>query len=343
MEIEISNKIKSLKKILEKAKNIVIFGHVNPDGDAMGSTLGLFNYLKNSSKNPQVVIPNEFPDFLKWMPGASEVNIFEQNDEKVKGIIEHADLLIICDFNDLKRLSKLNKFVETQNVSKVMIDHHPQPTDFADICFSDVSVSSASELVFEVLQQLSGNKFIDTNVADCLLTGIITDTGVFNHNSETPRTYEIMAELIRLGGNKQKVIDNVYNTNTLNRLRLLGNNLLNGMSYYPQFASAFIVLSKADQQKFDYQFGDTEGHVNIPLSIKDVNFSALFIEKDEYIKISFRSKDPFDVNLFARKYYHGGGHKNAAGGKSYKPLNKTIDEFVHLLEKHKEELLNGLS
>ncbi len=341
MDIEIKDKAAAFKQLINQNTNFVVFGHVNPDGDAIGSTLALYHYLKNQGKKPKVITPNDFPDFLKWMPDADEIIKFSENETEAEKHIKNTDVLIFCDFNDTKRLSKLEKLVQESTLPKVMIDHHPQPTGFADIEFSDTSVSSTAELMFEVLLELSGKKHMNNNFADCLLTGIITDTGVFHHNSEQPRTYEIIAELIRLGGNKQKVINKVYNTNTYDKLRLLGNNLLNGMHYYPEFASAFIVLTKDDQQKFNYQVGDTEGHVNIPLSIKEVNFSALFIEKDEYIKISFRSNDKFDVNAFARKYYHGGGHKNAAGGKSYKPLNKTIENFVSLLEKHKDELLNG--
>ncbi len=340
MNIEIKDKARKFKEIIENNRQFVIFGHVNPDGDAIGSTLALYHYLKNHGKKPKVITPNDFPDFLKWMPDAGEIITFQEKENEAKILIEKAEVLIFCDFNDVKRLSKLQDTIQKSNQPKIMIDHHPQPTGFADIEFSDISVSSTAELLYEVLYEISGNEYMNTNFANCILTGIITDTGIFHHNSEQPRTYEIIAELISLGGNKQKVINEIYNTNTYSKLRLLGNNLLNGMQYYPQFASAFIVLTKDDQQKFNYQVGDTEGHVNIPLSIKEVNFSALFIEKDEYIKISFRSNDKFDVNTFARKYYHGGGHKNAAGGKSYKPLNKTIENFVSLLEKYKDELLN---
>jgi len=341
MKIEIKDKAQQFKKIIENKHQFVIFGHVNPDGDAIGSTLALHHYLKNQGKNAKVITPNDFPDFLKWLPAAKEIIIFQEKEKDASRLIDEAEVLIFCDFNDIKRLSKLQDILQKRKQPKIMIDHHPQPAGFADIEFSDTSVSSTAELMYEVLYEISGTNYMNTNFADCILAGIITDTGIFHHNSEQPRTYEIMADLIRLGGNKQKVINEIYNTNTYSKLQLLGNNLLNGMRYYPQFASAFIVLSKEDQQKFNYQVGDTEGHVNIPLSIKGVNLSALFIEKDEHIKISLRSKDKFDVNEFARKYYHGGGHRNAAGGKSYKSLNKTLEEFVILLEEYKETLLNG--
>ena len=341
MNIEIKDKAIAFEQLINQNTNFVVFGHVNPDGDAIGSTLALYHYLKNRQKHVWVITPNDFPDFLKWMPGADEIIKFSENEMETEKQIKNADVLIFCDFNDLKRLSKLEELVKESTLPKVMIDHHPQPTGFAQIEFSDTTVSSTAELMFEVLFELSGKKYMNNDLADCLLTGIITDTGIFHHNSEQPRTYEIIAELIRLGGNKQKVINEVYNTNTYDKLKLLGNNLLNGMHYYPEFASAFIVLSKQDQQKFNYQNGDTEGHVNIPLSINGVNFSALFIEKDDYIKISFRSKTNFNVNEFARKYYHGGGHVNAAGGKSFKKLNKTLEEFVSLLKKHKTEIINS--
>lgn len=339
MNIEIKSKAKEFNQLIDKSDSFIIFGHVNPDGDAIGSTLAIYHYLKNRKKKPTVITPNDFPDFLKWLPDADKIVRHENHENESKNLIKTADVLIFCDFNDIKRLSKLQEEIKQSNLPKVMIDHHPQPTGFANIEFSDTSVSSTAELMFEVLSEISVKEYMDTDFANCILTGIITDTGIFNHNSEQPRTYEIMASLIRLGGEKQKVINEVYNNNSYNKLQLLGNNLLNGMHYYPQYASAFIVLSIENQKKFDYKNGDSEGHVNIPLSIKGINFSALFIEKEEYVKISLRSKDRFDVNKFARKYYHGGGHKNAAGGKSYKSLNKTIEEFVQLIEKHHQEII----
>jgi phosphoesterase RecJ-like protein len=340
MQIDIKEKAKILKERIARSENIVIFGHVNPDGDAIGSSLGLYHYLKNKGKKTTVVMPNDFPGFLKWIPGANEIVDFEKQKAVVTELLIAADIIFYCDFNDLKRIRALSDIKAEIRAYKVMIDHHPQPTGFADIEFSDTSVSSASELVYEVILEMGDSGLIDSDAANSILTGIITDTGLFHHNSENPRVFEVVAGLIRAGGDKEKVINEVYNTFTNNRLRLLGSSLYNGMQVFTEYGSAYIVITLEDQKKFDYQIGDSEGHVNWPLSIDEVNFSALFIEKDDYVKASFRSKGSFDVNVFAREHYNGGGHKKAAGGKSYKPLNKTIEEFVSLIKKYKKEIKN---
>lgn len=338
MEIDIKEKAVILKKIISSSNNIVIFGHVNPDGDAIGSSLGLYHYLKNKGKNPVVIMPNDFPEFLKWIPAANQIINFEKQTDEASRIIKNADLIFYCDFNDLKRISKLSEIKKDIKAYKIMIDHHPQPTGFADMEIFDISVSSTSELVYEVILEMGDTQCINSDCADCILTGIITDTGLFHHNSEKSRTFEVVAKLIKAGGNKERVIDLVYNTFTYDRLKLLGNSLYNGLQFFPEFSSAFIVLTKEDQEKFNYQNGDSEGHVNWPLSINNVYFSALFTEKEDYVKVSFRSNNSFDVNLFARKHYNGGGHRNASGGKSYKSLNKTLEEFVSLLKKYQKEI-----
>jgi len=342
MEIDIKEKAIALNKIIAKSENIIIIGHVNPDGDAIGSSLGLYHYLKIKGKKPVVVMPNDFAAFLKWMPAAEQVIDFEQQKESTTKIIKAADLIFCCDFNDLKRISGLTETVNDSSAFKVMIDHHPQPTGFADIEISDTSVSSASELVYEVIVEMGETKHLNKDFANSILTGIITDTGLFHHNSEKPRTFEVVAELIKMGGSKDLIIDKVYNTYTYKRLKLLGNSLYNKMQFFPEYSAAFIVLTKEDQKKYDYQIGDSEGLVNWPLSIGEVNFSAMFTEKDDSVKASFRSDNNFDVNKFARDYYKGGGHKNAAGGKSYKSVNKTIEEFVLLLKKHQKEIKSGV-
>lgn len=342
MQIDIKEKAQILKKRIEQSENIVIFGHVNPDGDAIGSSLGLYHYLKKLGKTPKVVIPNDFPAFLKWIPGANEIFDFEKQKKTVTNLLAKTDMVFYCDFNDLKRIQALADIKTKTKAFKVMIDHHPQPTGFADIEFSDTSVSSTSELVYEIILEMGDENLINSNVSDSILTGIITDTGLFHHNSENPRIFEVVAGLIKAGGDKEKIINEVYNTFTNNRLRLLGNSLYNRMQVFSEYGAAYVVITQEDQKTFDYQIGDSEGHVNWPLSINEVQFSALFIEKDDYVKASFRSKGKFDVNLFAREHYHGGGHKKAAGGKSYKPLNKTIDEFVSLLKRHQKEIKNEL-
>ena len=338
MEIEIKDKALALKKIINKSEQILIFGHVNPDGDAIGSSLGLYHYLKNIGKSVKVIMPNDFPEFLKWLSSANEIIKFENQTDEASELIENADLIFYCDFNDLKRIAKLAEKEKDTKAYKVMIDHHPQSSGFANIEFSDTSVSSTSELVYEIISELGDAENLNISSANSILTGIITDTGLFHHNSEKPRTFEVVANLMKLGANKEKVIDQVYNTFTYNKLKLLGNSLFNGMQVLPEYGAAYIVLTKEVQEEYNYQNGDSEGHVNWPLSINNINLSVLFTEKDDFVKLSFRSKDNFDVNLFARKYFHGGGHKKAAGGKSYKSLNKTIEKFVSLLKEHQNEI-----
>jgi len=330
---------KAVGKELIKDRQVVIFSHVNPDGDAIGSTLGLYHYLKNKVAKVTVIVPNDFPDFLKWMPENEKILQFDTQTSQSSEIILNADLIFYCDFNDPKRVEKISDVVKNAKGIKIMIDHHPDPVDFVDYMISDISVSSTSELMYEFISTMEGSNLNGKEIADCLLTGIITDTGMFNHNSENRRTFDIVAELLSLGADKKFIIQKIYNEYPLNRMLLLGNALYNRLKFYPQFSTAFIFLSKIDLEKHKHQMGDTEGFVNIALSIAGAKFSALFLEKDDHVKISFRSNGQFDVNFFARKYYHGGGHKNASGGKSYETLNNTIDNFVQLIEQHKDEIV----
>lgn len=329
-------------KILDKDKRIVIFSHVNPDGDAVGSAQGLYHYLRTWISQVTVVLPNNFPAFLNWIPENEKILQFDSQTIQATKAIQKADILFYCDFNDPNRIEKISEVVNTSNNIKIMIDHHPEPVHFADFMISDTSVSSTSELIYEFISLLEAGKPKGKAIADCLMTGIVTDTGLFNHNSENRRTFEIVADLLEMGADKKFIIQKIYNDYPYDRMRLLGNSLHNRLKFYPEFASAFIYLPKEDLVNFNHQMGDTEGFVNIPLSITGVRFSALFIEKEDQIKISFRSTGDFDVNQFARKYYHGGGHKNASGGKSYETLNITIDKFVQLLQQYKMEITGDI-
>jgi len=329
---------KAIGKELTQEKRAVIFGHMNPDGDAMGSTLGLYHYLKTKIAQATVVVPNNFPNFLAWMPDGEKVLKFDTQTKEATDVILNADFLFYCDFNDPKRVEKMNDVAKTATGIKIMIDHHPDPVNFVEYMVSDTSVSSTSELVYEFISCLEGKNLNGKEIADCLLTGIITDTGMFNHNSENPRIFEIVAGLMRMGAAKKFIVQKIYNEYPMERMLLLGNALHNRLKFYPEFSTSFIALSKEDLQKHNHQIGDTEGFVNIALSVAGAKFSALFLEKEDHVKISLRSNGKFDVNLFARKYYHGGGHKNASGGKSYDSLNDTITKFVKLIEEYKEEI-----
>ncbi len=324
--------------LLKTEQNFVLFGHVNPDGDAIGSTLALYHYLKSLGHNVSVIMPNDFTDFLKFLPGSEDIIIYEKQKKQAEEIIKNASFSFYCDFNQLDRLSNLSTLEKKLDSIKVMIDHHPQPSMFADYTISDVSVSSTSELVFEFISQIENSNTVSKEVAECLMAGIITDTGLFHHNSSNPRTFEIIASLIHSGADKDKIIDQIYNTYSYNRMKLLGSSIFNWMKVYQEYGAAFIYLSKKTLEKYDYKSGDTEGLVNYPLSIKGINFSALFMEKDDYVKVSLRSKNKFDTNIIARKYFNGGGHVNASGGKSFSSLLDTIKLFETLLKENKEEI-----
>jgi bifunctional oligoribonuclease and PAP phosphatase NrnA len=339
MQIDIRDIVNQYSQLQKTDSKIVIFSHINPDGDAVGSALGLFHYLKNTVRDIKVILPNRFPDFLDFLPGADEVLFFDKQTKLSSGFIADADFLFFLDFNDPERIEKMGKKAMVSKAIKIMIDHHPEPVNFADFSISDTSVCSTAELIYEFIRLLDDKKGQNKEMADCLMAGIITDTGLFNHNSEQRRTYEIVAELLDLGADKDKIVQKIYNEYPFHRMQLLGNALHNRLSYHPAFNTAFIWLPKEDLEKYHHQNGDTEGFVNIPLSIAGIKFSALFIEKEDHIKCSFRSTGSFDVNLFARNYFNGGGHLNASGGKSFAPLNKTIEHFVQLLKKHQNEII----
>ncbi len=339
MKSELKDVINKAGKHIKSDCKAVIFGHVNPDGDALGSTLGLKYCLKHIVNKVDVVLPNNYPYFLDWMPGAKDIIIFDQETKKAKQIISEADLLFFCDLNDPKRVEDISEVINERDNIKIMIDHHPQPAGFVDYIISDTTVSSASELMYEFITELYGQN-LNIETATCLLTGIITDTGLFDHNSENVRTFEIVAKLLENGADKKHIINKIYNENPYRRLRLMGNVLHNKMEYLPEYGTAYIYLTIEDMDKYNYQDGDSEGFVNIALSLADVNFAVLFTEKENYVKLSLRSTGNFDVNKIARKYYNGGGHTNAAGGKSYKSMEKTLDEFNNIIKQYKTQIVN---
>jgi bifunctional oligoribonuclease and PAP phosphatase NrnA len=338
MQIEISGNTKqTLQDQLSEPQKILIITHQNPDGDAIGSALGLYNALKGQGHQIDVMIPNQCPEFLTWMPGKQAITVFNQAVDKAKKIIENASLIFCVDFNSLPRIADVELPVRNSSAFKVLIDHHPQPEDFADICLSDTSVSSTAELIYEFIDVIFPEK-INLEAATCLFAGIYTDTGGFNHNSSTPRTFEIVAALLKLGINKDEIIGNIYDNYSEYRLRLMGYCLNDKMQVFGDFHTAYISLDKSEMDRFHFEKGDTEGFVNLPLSIKGICFSALFTENTDYIRISFRSKGSFDVNQFARDHFNGGGHRNAAGGKSYVSMSETLATFTHLLSTYKAQL-----
>ncbi len=332
MKIKISeNLIKSISTEIDNAKNIVITGHTNPDGDAVGASLALYHVLKKSIANVRVIMPNGIPRFLRWLPNCEEIIFYEHNEEECSDLIKNADIIFSLDYNELSRLEEMGENLKNSKAKKIIIDHHPSPSNFADYIISDTSVSSASELIFEFIYMINKESHIDINVAESIFTGILTDTGAFSFNSSEHRTFEIVGELLKYGINKNEIISNVYSNFSEDRMRLQGFVLSKKMKVFHEHSSAYISLTKDDISNFKFAMADTDGFVNLPLSIKGIKFTVFFFEKTKYIKLSLRSRGDFDVNKFARKHFNGGGHKNAAGGKSYMTMEETIEKFVSLL------------
>ncbi|WP_425076002.1 DHH family phosphoesterase [Psychroserpens sp. S379A] len=334
-----TEEINRIKTLLSLPKAIVIIPHKNPDGDAIGSTLGLFHYLKQYHHNVVIIAPNDYPDFLKWMPEESSILKYENDKASCDTLIEHAEVIFTLDFNSLGRIGDMEDVVATAKGIKVMIDHHQQPDDYATYTYSDVSMSSTCEMVFNFIEMLEDVDKINSAIATCLYTGIMTDTGSFRFPSTTSTTHKIIGELIKKGANNSEIHNNIYDTNSYDRLQLLGRALSN-LKVIPEYRTAYITLTQEELNTFNFKKGDTEGFVNYGLSLEGIVFAAIFIEshQDEIIKISLRSKGDFSVNELSRTHFNGGGHTNAAGGRSTLSLKDTIDKFISILPNYKQDL-----
>ncbi len=332
------NILNTLNNFIGSAKNIVITTHHNPDGDAIGSVLGLYHALKTKNITSAMITPNGFPNFLAWMPEANSIVDYSKNKKKAEELLANADLIFCLDFNGYRRVEGMAEVLEKSTAKHILIDHHPDPESTFDIQVSFTEVSSTAELVYEVIEQLYGPDNINYNCAVCLYTGIMTDTGSFSYACSHQQTFAIAGKLVEKGVNVEEVQGLVYNNFTENRMRLLGFSLAERMKVFPEYKAAYIWLYRNDLKRFKHQLGDTEGFVNYPLSIKGINFSALFTENDNHIKVSLRSRGNFAVNQFSKLYYQGGGHKNAAGGKAFMSMDETIKQFEELLKKHSNEL-----
>ena len=330
---------KALKSFLDKPRNIVVVGHRNPDGDAMGSTLALKHYLDKKGHNATVVVPNEYPEFLHWLPGSKTTYRFDWQNSQSQRAINQSDIIFLLDFNALHRVGHdMQNTLEKYPNDFAMIDHHQQPDD-VKYMYSDVTICSTCQMVYQFIEMNNDLNLINADIATCLYTGIMTDTGSFRFRSTTSTTHRIIADLIDKGAENDRIHNNVYDANSYNRLLLLGQALSN-LQILPAYNTAFITLTNDEKKKFEYQKGDTEGVVNYALSLKGIIFAAIFIEDKEQniIKISFRSKGKFSVNQFARNYFNGGGHDNAAGGKSNLNMDDTVKKFTLLLKNYKLEL-----
>ncbi len=336
-----SENLRLIASLLKDSERIVLLSHMNPDGDAMGSSLGLYHFLSGRDKDVRLIVPNHYAGFLHWLPGNDRVLVFNDDKQAAGKFIEEADLIISLDFNDLKRIGGLGKLVEKNKTSKkLMIDHHPYPKKYNDLELSCTDASSTAELVYDLIMSIDNKAFDNVDISTCLYTGIMTDTGCFSFNSSRPATFNAVAKLLESGIDKNGIFDRVYNNYSAGRMKLLGYCLDNKMIVIPGYSTAYISLSMEEMKEYNFKTGDSEGFVNYPLSIKGIKFSVLFMEKTNHIKMSFRSKGDFPANEFAEKYFNGGGHKNAAGGEFLGTLEESIDRFISLLPLY-PELLNN--
>ena len=331
----------TLKTLLSSPKKIVITTHRGPDGDAMGSSLGLMHLLKQFRHNVHIITPNSYADFLHWMPGNEDVIVFEDNEEEAKQITENADLIFLLDFSHISRIADFADTVSNSNATKILIDHHQDPDiEIADIIFSDTTACSTAQLLYEVIDAMDLTNHINKEIAECLYVGIMTDTGSFKYASTTAKTHHIVAELIAAGAENTKIHDLIYDNSSANRMKLLGYCLNKKLLLYPENNSAVISLTAEELEQFNFKKGDTEGVVNYALAIKGIVFAVFIAEKDGMVKLSLRSKGNFKVNEIANKYFSGGGHMNASGGISEVSVNDTIKIVEKIINDNKTELNN---
>jgi phosphoesterase RecJ-like protein len=336
--------LQSLKNRLSSPQKVVITTHHKPDADALGSSLGMADYLKKKGHDVTVVTPSDYPSFLHWMKGNEHVINFENPDQQEKAIekVLDADVIFCLDFSCLSRLYALAPFVTKSKAYIVNIDHHQDPKDFADFQYLSTKAAATCELVYELIVGFGDQNLIDKDIADCLYAGIMTDTGGFRHPNTTKNVHLITAELIGLGADNTRISRLIYDTNSVNRLKFIGFAITRRLTILEDLQTAFFAISKKDLRKYNSQTGDTEGLVNYALSLDGVKIAALFTEREDGIKISFRSTEEIAVNKFAADFFDGGGHKNASGGKSNLGLKETTEKFQKLIKENKKTLFNQL-
>ena len=331
--------IEEIKPLLDSPKKVIITMHQKPDADAMGSSLALYHYLRQKGHTVTVISPTNFPDFLKWMPGCEEVIDFESaQDRAVAALDAGVDLLFCLDFNTISRTKHLAPYLEQLNCIKILIDHHLEPEPNFDYGVSDTAASATALLIYELIVKLGDALYINDAMAQCIYAGTVTDTGSFRFASTSGRVHRMVADLLDRGLKHELVHQAIYDNFLENRLRFLGHSLLYRMEVFYEYNTVMMAIPYADLKKFDLQTGDTEGLVNFPLQIQGIKMAALIIDRHQEVKLSFRSKGGFDVNTFGRKYFEGGGHFNAAGGRSTDSLEGTVKRFIKALEENEEKL-----
>ena len=334
-------KVNNLKKIISQPKNIVITTHRGPDGDAMGSSLALYNLLINIGHKVNVITPNDYASFLNWMPGNDTVIEYDGNEEKSILITSKADIIFMLDFNSITRLDNFSQTVSDSKAFKVLIDHHQDPDmEIADLIFSDSTSCSTAQLLYELIEAMNMTNDINMDIAECLYVGIMTDTGSFKYNSTTSRTHNVIANLIDKGARNSKIHDLIYDNSSADRMKLLGYCINDKLLLYPENNAAIISLTDEELNRFNFKKGDTEGIINYALAIKGIIFAVLIVQRGDIVKLSLRSKGNFKVNLIANKYFNGGGHTNASGGMTYMTVNETIKKVESIIKEYKKELNN---
>ena len=322
----------TIQEKLRKPRQIVITTHFKPDGDALGSSLALYHWLNNQGHNVNVVVPSDFPYFLDWLPGRERILIYTQDLENANKLVADAELIFCLDFNGLSRTNEMAPAIAAAKGIKVMIDHHLEPENFDDYRFWDSTAAATAQLVYHfIANEMKDANGITPEIATCLYTGIMTDTGSFRFRTTSADIHRIVADLIERGAENWKIHELIYNSNTERRLRFLGFCLANRLKVLSEYNTAYFAITKADLEQFGIQTGDTEGLVNCALSIQGIRLAALIIERKETIKMSFRSIGNFPCNEFSRNHFNGGGHLNAAGGHSDETLEKTIEKFNRIL------------
>lgn len=326
-------------KLINDRKKIVIVSHQSPDGDSIGSSLGLFQMLAYMGHQVTVVCPDPAPSFLSWLPSFDKLLNYMDDETLIKEAIAEAEIIFCLDFNQLNRTGGIKPALkENKRAYFINLDHHQDPDDFADFLWSDTTASSTAEIVFQFIEKLSGKEWMNINFAYCIYTGILTDTGSFRFPATTPTTHNIAAYLLELGVQPNKVYQLVFDNFSADRLKLLGYALNDALHLYPKYNTAILALSKEVLEKYNYKKGDTEGIVNYPLSIKGIKMAILLTEDDEKVKLSFRSKGNFRVNKLAEEYFEGGGHVNAAGGVCKLSLKDTLEKIEQILPKYEKTL-----
>lgn len=321
-----------IKDYLSSPKDIIITMHSNADADALGSSLGLYHFLKQKGHKVQVIAPDAYADFITWMDGNDQVIVFEEEKEKATEKLEQADLICCLDFSGYSRMKGMSEVVKNATNLKVMlVDHHLNPEIVPDFNFWNDQAAATAELIYDFIVAYDGLEAITPNIAECLYAGIMTDTGSFKHPSTTAKIHRTVANLIDRGANVNKVSRAIYDNNTFGRLKLLGYALSQKMKVDMKARVAYLTISNEDNKKFNIKKGDTEGLVNYALSIKGIVVAAIIIEREGEVKLSFRSVEEYAVNAFANEYFSGGGHKNASGGMSELSLEETEHKFVDLL------------